>query len=165
MNRTSVLKVVAGSLILLFLIWDLSGMVYGSSVSNHNVTRSVESVIKTTSSIFFNKENHSVANLLNYQNPDMYANNFNINSETLASSTNYSNQTHFMYNGTDEHLKFVETGLPNSSLWEVQIIKDTNVSCTYFGNYSSTNQNISISPPNGTYKYIAFSANNMYTTS
>ncbi|MEM4090916.1 MAG: hypothetical protein QXQ46_09295, partial [Thermoplasmatales archaeon] len=166
MNRTSVSKVVAVSLILLFLISGLSGMVYGSPVSNHNGTGSVESVIKTTNSIFFNNENHPVTNLLDYQNPKWYTNNFSINSKTLASSINYSNQTHFMYNGIGENLKFVETGLPAYySLWEVQIIKDTNVSCTYFGNYSSTNQNMSISLPNGTYKYIAFSANNMYTTS
>ena len=66
--------------------------------------------------------------------------------------------------GSDVPVKFIESGLPPNSGWQVNIINDSGPTPIYYQNFTS-NQNYILSYlPHGSYRYVVMSSDSMYVT-
>jgi len=163
-KKNNVMKIVAVSLVLLFLISGFSYSIYQNQqkVMNERQGLSVDNS-RLGSAITGRSQGRGPATDYVQQSP-VYNFNYRIEATQGFVSWYYGNETPSMFTKNMNEVKFYENGLPNGTEWEIKIINESSRIPEYYQNYTSNGTELAITVPNGNYDYVAASYLPQYVT-
>ena len=163
-KRSKLMKMVAVSIVLLFLISGFSYSIYQNHQKVMNERQGLSGDNSRPGSAITGRNQGRGAAMDYVQQGPVY--NFNYKMEAAQSfvSWYYGNETPSMLTKNMSEVQFYENGLPNGTEWEIKIINESSRIPEYYQNYTSNGTELAITLPNGNYDYVAASYLPQYVT-